>query len=149
MAVFLAPAAPAIGSAIGSAATAVWGAITSTAGLITLGGAATVATGVAVHNATSGDEAADEADTDTKPVADSCSTCEPPDPCKGLRQHLREHEKKLESYRNNPHAHDHKGILGHSPERDASIINGRIKHLEGEIKAAKKNLKECEKENGM
>ncbi len=70
------------------------------------------------------------------------------DPCKGLRDILEEHHKRLADYKNNPSNFDNKGILGHSPERDASIIRGRIANLESQIADFERQLRECEAKNG-
>jgi hypothetical protein len=52
-----------------------------------------------------------------------------------LTENIIEHQRKLHDYIQNPLAFDNKGILANAPTqaiRD-SIINGRIKHLTGEI----------------
>jgi hypothetical protein len=80
--------------------------------------------------------------------------CEPdpddPDPCRGLRRILREHEEKLRLYRQDPYAYDNKGFLANSPpSRHQQIIDGRIRNLEKQIANFKKLLERCERENGM
>ncbi|MCU7806284.1 MAG: hypothetical protein KZQ73_00195, partial [Candidatus Thiodiazotropha sp. (ex Semelilucina semeliformis)] len=72
------------------------------------------------------------------------------DPCKGLRDQLRAHERKLREYRKNPYTNDNKGFLKNSPSsRHPQIIDGRIRNLEGQIENFKRQLLECEKQNGI
>lgn len=61
---------------------------------------------------------------------------------RSLRQRLREHEAKLDAYRRNPDAFDNKGYLRNapSPEVRKRIIEGRIKHLEGEIQNFRRQI---------
>lgn len=57
---------------------------------------------------------------------------------RSLEARAQEHRDKLEAYRNDPYAYDNKGLLEQNagnPDRQQSIIEGRIKHLEKEIKA--------------
>jgi RHS repeat-associated protein len=79
-------------------------------------------------------------------VSTSSSSSPPGDPCKGLREQLRAHEKKLENYRRDPYAVDNKGFLGQG--RDAQVIAGRIRSLEKQIENFKKLLEECERKHG-
>lgn len=62
-----------------------------------------------------------------------------------LETRIAEHIKKLEDYKANPDAFDNKGFLKNAPtdEIRERIINGRIKHLEDEIKAFRKALDEA------
>ena len=52
-----------------------------------------------------------------------------------LERRTAEHQKKLSDYFANPHAFDHKGFLKNAPtpEIRQSIIDGRARHLQGEI----------------
>lgn len=52
-----------------------------------------------------------------------------------LERRTAEHQKKLSDYLANPHAFDHKGFLKNAPtpEIRQSIIDGRARHLQGEI----------------
>jgi RHS repeat-associated protein len=56
---------------------------------------------------------------------------------RSLRRRAKEHRDKLEAYRKNPDAFDNKGYLKNAPSSEVRtrIINGRIRHLEQEIKA--------------
>ncbi len=58
------------------------------------------------------------------------------------RQRITEHQKKLTNYKANPNAYDNKGFLKKAPNEQVRqrIINGRVKHLEGEIKTFQKNI---------
>lgn len=54
-----------------------------------------------------------------------------------------EHRAKLEAYRRDPEGNDDKGILkGKTPEVRERIINGRIKHLQDEINAWDKQVRD-------
>ena len=60
-----------------------------------------------------------------------------------LKQRINEHQVKLDEYKQNPYKFDNKELLKNAPNdkiRDR-IINGRIKHLENEIKAFEKQIK--------
>jgi len=60
-----------------------------------------------------------------------------------LKQRIKEHRVKLDEYKQNPYKFDNKELLKNAPNdkiRDR-IINGRIKHLENEIKAFEKQIK--------
>lgn len=77
----------------------------------------------------------------------SSSSCEPPkDPCKGLRDQLEKHERKLRDYMNDPPTHDNLGLLGQG--YDHVIIPGRIRSLQKQIENFRKQLAECEAKNG-
>jgi hypothetical protein len=75
--------------------------------------------------------------------SDTCPR--PNDPCKGLRDILRDHLQKLADYASNPQGHDNQGILGKG--RDDQIIRGRIKNLLDQIKNFTRLLRECEANN--
>jgi RHS repeat-associated protein len=89
--------------------------------------------------------------------ADECGDekkCRKKDPCKGLRDMLIEHQRKLLEYMNNPLAYDNKGFLCRAKECGNmelynKIIDTRIASLMGQIENFKKQLKECEEKNGM
>ena len=68
------------------------------------------------------------------------------DPCKGLRDQLAAHERKLRDYIANPQAHDNLGFLGRG--RDAQVIAGRIRKLQNQIENFRKLLRECEIKHG-
>jgi RHS repeat-associated protein len=74
--------------------------------------------------------------------------CRDNDPCKGLRNQLIAHERKLFEYMSNPFAHDNKGFLGNDAVRNQKIIDGRINSLKKQIENFRKQLEECEKING-
>jgi RHS repeat-associated protein len=95
-------------------------------------------------NSSPSDDAADEA----QGSESQCTSPEPDDkdPCKGLKEILAEHEQKLADYIKDPHAQDHKGLLGQG--YDESVINGRINNLQNQISNFKKLLAECESKNG-
>jgi hypothetical protein len=58
---------------------------------------------------------------------------------------LAEHRAKLDAYRKNPDAFDNLGILKDAPaERRQSIIEGRIRHLEQEIRTFEANIEKLE-----
>jgi RHS repeat-associated protein len=82
-------------------------------------------------------------------------TCPPgdKDPCKGLRDQLMDHERKLREYMANPMAADNKGFLaGALAKNDQDLYNkiylSRIAGLQGQIANFKKQLEECERRNG-
>jgi RHS repeat-associated protein len=80
----------------------------------------------------------------------STSFCKKPkDPCKGLRDQLNEHIKKLTDYIGNPDGFDNKGHLKKNPGRRDQIIDGRIKSLQNQIENFKKQLEACEKAKGL
>ncbi len=68
------------------------------------------------------------------------------DPCKGYRDQLAAHKKKLADYIANPYAFDNKGFLGQG--RDAAVIAGRIRSLQKQIDNFTKLLVECEIKHG-
>jgi hypothetical protein len=61
-----------------------------------------------------------------------------------LTENIIEHQRKLHDYIQNPLAFDNKGILANAPTQAIkdSIINGRIKHLSGEIHNWERQLAE-------
>jgi hypothetical protein len=60
------------------------------------------------------------------------------------RRTLAEHVEKLKKYREDPDAFDNRGILKDAPSQEVreSIIRGRIRHLENEIRAIRKAIDE-------
>jgi len=60
------------------------------------------------------------------------------------RERIHEHRQKINQYRQNPEGFDNKGVLKNapSPEIRQRIIEGRIKHLEKEIQAFEKNIRD-------
>ncbi len=68
----------------------------------------------------------------------------PSESIKSLKARLAEHRQKLADYKANPDAFDNQGILRNapSPEVRQRIINGRIKHLEDEIRAFEKAIRD-------
>lgn len=75
------------------------------------------------------------------------------DPCKGLRDQLKDHERKLREYIANPTAADNKGFLaGALAKNDQNLYNtiytSRIASLGKQIANFKKQLEECEAKNG-
>ncbi len=68
----------------------------------------------------------------------------PSESIKTLKARLAEHQQKLADYKANPDAFDNQGILrkAPSPEVRQRIINGRIKHLEDEIRAFAKAIRD-------
>ncbi|WP_244322053.1 hypothetical protein [Pectobacterium odoriferum] len=63
---------------------------------------------------------------------------------KSLEEQIRAHEEKLAAYKHNPDAFDNQCHLQNAPS-DAvrqRIIEGRIRHLENEIKTLNKNINE-------
>ena len=71
----------------------------------------------------------------------------PNDPCKGLRDILNEHIKRLNDYASNPWDHDNENLLGQG--KDEQVIAGRVKKLLRQIKNFRKLLAECEARNGQ
>ncbi|MBP2168267.1 filamentous hemagglutinin [Erwinia toletana] len=69
---------------------------------------------------------------------------------KSLEEQIRVHEEKLEAYKNDPDAFDNKGYLQNAPSEEVrqNIINGRIRHLEQEIKTFQKNIGEIKNGKG-
>jgi hypothetical protein len=61
-----------------------------------------------------------------------------------LTENIIEHQRKLHDYTQNPLAFDNKGILANAPTQAIKdrIINGRIKHLSGEIHNWERQLAE-------
>ena len=73
------------------------------------------------------------------------------DPCKGLREQLKQHEKKLSDYINDPLRSDmmSRGILWmaylfNEGARATSIYEGRLRELRKQVDTFKRNLEECE-----
>ena len=64
-----------------------------------------------------------------------------------LREQVRLHEEKLTAYKRNPDAFDNLGHLKNAPNTIArqKIIDGRIRHLEHEIKIFKENINKIKK----
>lgn len=58
-----------------------------------------------------------------------------------LKQRKKEHIDKLKEYKKNPQKFDNKGHLKNSPDRQ-KVINGRVKHLENEVKNFDKQIKD-------
>jgi RHS repeat-associated protein len=75
-----------------------------------------------------------------KPLDESA----PVDPnVRGLERQLREHEEKLEAYKEDPDAADNLGFLrnaGEDEERRRRIVEGRIKNLERQIENFRKQI---------
>lgn len=59
-----------------------------------------------------------------------------------LEKRIAEHKEKLNAYKNNPDAYDNLGLLKNAPSEEIrkKIIEGRIKHLEDEIKTFQDNI---------
>ncbi|HZH13561.1 MAG TPA: hypothetical protein VE057_04275, partial [Archangium sp.] len=68
----------------------------------------------------------------------------PSESIKSLKARLAEHRQKLADYKANPDAYDNQGRLRNapSPEVRQKIIKSRIEHLEHEIRAFEKNIRE-------
>ncbi|MFY0564694.1 hypothetical protein ACN28E_12635 [Archangium lansingense] len=68
----------------------------------------------------------------------------PSESIKSLKARLAEHRQKLADYKANPDAFDNQGILRNAPAPEVRqrIINGRIKHLEDEIRAFEKAIRD-------
>lgn len=74
------------------------------------------------------------------------------DPCKGLRDTLRDHLDKLNAYMRNPYDpnSDNQNLLRDNPvSRHKSIISGRINKLLGQVENFRRLLEECERRNGL
>jgi RHS repeat-associated protein len=81
-----------------------------------------------------------------KDIATDKDTCpRANDPCKGLRDQVRDHLKKLRDFGVDPYTVDNKGFLGHG--RDAEVIAGRVKNLLKQIRDLTKQLRDCEARN--
>lgn len=83
------------------------------------------------------------------------ATCSPgdKDPCKGLRDQLMDHQRKLREYMANPMAMDNKGFLaGAQATNNQDLYNKiyltRIASLQKQIANFQKLLEECERRNG-
>jgi RHS repeat-associated protein len=71
------------------------------------------------------------------------------DPCKGLRDQLNQHIRKLQEFMSDPYGHDNQGHLANNPsERHKNIIEGRIRKLRGQIDNFRRLLEECERKHG-
>ena len=75
------------------------------------------------------------------------------DPCKGLRNQLHDHERKLRQYMANPMSMDNRGFLaGALDKNDQALYNTiymtRLVSLQKQIANFKKQLEECERRNG-
>ncbi|MFE8597978.1 hypothetical protein AB8V91_13570 [Archangium violaceum] len=68
----------------------------------------------------------------------------PSESLKSLKARLAEHRQKLADYKANPDAYDNQGRLRNapSPEVRQKIIKSRIEHLEDEIRAFEKNIRD-------
>jgi RHS repeat-associated protein len=85
-------------------------------------------------------------------AAAAVEVCKQPkkDPCKGLRDQLEAHQKKLSEYMQNPDGFDNKGVLKNaSPELRQKIIDGRVRNLQEQIANFAKQLAECLEKNGV
>jgi len=82
-----------------------------------------------------------------KKKVDACpnNPGKPNDPCKGLRDQLDKHLKKLNDYASDPYGSDNKDLLGQG--RDEQVIAGRVRNLLRQIKNFRKLLEECEARN--
>ena len=74
------------------------------------------------------------------------------DPCKGLRDVLNEHIKKLSDYKENPLLHDNQwsmfiAYLTNNGLQAFRIYNGRVKNLESQIASQRRRLRKCEEDN--
>jgi uncharacterized protein RhaS with RHS repeats len=99
--------------------------------------------GIILANALPKDPSSTDSSGDT---SSGSADCPPNDPCKGLREQLRRHEKKLQDYMNDPYGSDNRGLLGQG--RDQQVIDGRIRNLQRQIENFRKLLAECERRNG-
>ena len=60
---------------------------------------------------------------------------------RGLQNQIKDHQKKLSDFKDNPDKFDNKGFLKNaSPELRDKIINSRIKSLEGQIGTFRKDI---------
>lgn len=60
-----------------------------------------------------------------------------------MYEHLiKEREEKLDAYKRDPEAFDNKGILENAPNDEVRqrIIDGRMRHLENEIRTFRDNI---------
>jgi hypothetical protein len=86
-------------------------------------------------------------------VGEMCAPGDP-DPCKGLRNQLDSHERKLQDYLNNPLGpSDNTGILNwavlaNDGAAASSIYEGRIRNLRNQVANFRRQLEECERLNG-
>jgi hypothetical protein len=63
---------------------------------------------------------------------------------RSLEKRIAGHEAKLAEFIKNPDAFDNKGFLKNAPTNEARqrIIDGRVKHLKGEIEAFKNKIEQ-------
>jgi RHS repeat-associated protein len=86
-------------------------------------------------------------------IVDVC-TPNDPDPCKGLRDQVAAHERKLADFLNDPLGPmDNTNILNwaylaNNGAWASSMYEGRIRNLKNQIDNFKKQLEECERKNG-
>lgn len=76
------------------------------------------------------------------------------DPCRGLRNQVIDHEKKLGQYRDDPLSMDNKGFLADALAKGdkalyEKIYKSRIKSLQKQINNFRRQLEICEKNNGF
>ncbi|MFO0961199.1 MAG: hypothetical protein U0800_27780 [Isosphaeraceae bacterium] len=95
------------------------------------------------------EESKDIPKTDAPTTTQECNQA--PDPEKersirSLKKRLEEHRQKLKDYQANPDAYDNQGFLKNapSPEVRQRIIDGRVRHLENEIKNFEKQINDLE-----
>ena len=90
---------------------------------------------------------------DSSSGANTWKACPPKenneDPCKGLREQLNEHKRKLEEYIANPLASDNKGFLQAALDKGNldlydKIVASRIASLQWQIANFEMQLKQCE-----
>ena len=69
---------------------------------------------------------------------------------RSLEEQIKEHEAKLEAYKKDPDLFDNKGYLKNAPSQEVRqrIIDGRIRHLENEIKTFNKNINKIKNKKG-
>jgi len=88
----------------------------------------------------------------TSEVEELCAKPDGRDPCKGLRDALRDHLHKLKNYLSNPYdpLNDNLGLLRDNPaSRHRNIISGRLTNLLNQVENFRKQLEECEQQHGM
>jgi len=66
---------------------------------------------------------------------------------RSLERQIEEHRSKLDAYRSNPDAFDPKGMLANAPSQEIRerIIEGRMRHLETEIRAFESQIRRIRK----
>ncbi len=90
---------------------------------------------------------------DSANVGGSCPPPDDKDPCKGLRNQLRDHQNKLDQYLRDPLSMDNKGFLQKTIDEENwarfwAIRASRIKSLKHQISNFKKQLRACERMYG-